>query len=64
MRITRVTPFTNTCASNQGGTSLRDAFHRDWDKKAGIEQAMVRVDRRVAQGTKKTPIGAGKLKRT
>lgn len=60
-RITRVTPFTQTCKGNQQVSSAAGMFHKNWDAKAGAEQGMVRVDARLAQGQKKTPLGAGKL---
>lgn len=59
----KLTPTTKTTRGNQDGKSLADAFHRDWDKPAGAQQAMERSAKRIAEGQKKTPIGAGKLKR-
>lgn len=61
-RIKKVTPFTQTVRGNQQGTNLGGMFHKDWDKAAGAEQAMVRTAERKAQGQKMTPLGAGKLK--
>lgn len=63
-RINKLTPFTQTVAANQGNKTVRESMVRDWDARAGIEQAMVRVDKRTAQGQKKTPIGAGTLRCT
>ena len=56
--------MTQTVASNDSARHPTDAIHRDWDRHAGMEQTMDRTDRRLAQGQKMTPIGAGKLKRT
>jgi hypothetical protein len=58
-RITQITQQTDTVDGNQRH-GLRDSFVRDWDAKAGIEQALQRVDHRKMQGQKMTPIGAGK----
>lgn len=58
-RITQITRQTDTTDGNQRG-SLVGSFVRDWDAKAGIEQALQRVDKRQGQRQKMTPLGAGK----
>lgn len=60
-RITQVTPMTQTCRVNQQTSTAAGMFHKNWDREAGAGQALVRLDRRVSEGQKKTPLGAGKL---
>ena len=63
MAIKKLTSFTQTTAANFGSQRISDAIPRDWDKRAGDGQPQCRVDLRHAQGQKKTPIGAGTLKK-
>ena len=64
MRIRRLTPFTQTVASNDSAGNPAKAIHRDWDKPTGMDQTVKHTAARRAQGQKMTPIGAGTLKRT
>jgi hypothetical protein len=54
-----VNPGKRTVAAQ--GSTMREAFVPDWDKKAG-HGPRARMVERTAMGQKKTPIGAGKLR--
>ena len=57
MRV--IEPGVRTVAAQ--GTS--DWFVPGWDKMAGSAQHLERVEKRAAMGQKKTPIGAGVLRK-
>jgi hypothetical protein len=60
MAITKSNPTTKTVAIENG--TMKDARVLDWDKFAGFDQGMSRIQKRYDMGQKKTPTGPGTLK--
>lgn len=62
-RARKLTPFTQTTRGNDNARSAGGYFVRNWDAAVGPAQGVQRSAERYAQGQKKTPIGAGTMKR-
>lgn len=62
-RVRKLTPFTQTRRGNDDGRSVASLYVKNWDARIGPAQAMARSAVRYAQGQKRTPIGAGTLRR-
>ncbi len=58
-KIKRINDPVQTIGSTNA--PLPAAFHKDWDKAPGLQQAWSHVEGREKQGRKMTPKGPGKM---